>query len=249
MLFNNKIKTLKNIINNSEKIVFFGGAGVSTESGIPDFRSNVSLFKTIYGAELRPMDVLKRSFFVRHPEDFYKFYLSKMIHQNAKPNKAHKSLFELHKLGKLSAIITQNIDGLHHFNDDEYNSNVFELHGSVLNNYCVDCCKHYSLKYILEYNKYIPLCESCNGIIKPDVVLYEENLDPFTVHGAINKIKMADTLIVGGTSLLVQPAANLIKNFTGGNLVIINKGETPFDKYANLLINDFVGDVLSKAIE
>lgn len=245
MLFNNKIKTLKNIINNSEKIVFFGGAGVSTESGIPDFRSETNLFKTSSGIELHPTQILKRSFFLNHTEDFYKFHKSRMIHLNAKPNDAHLSLYNLSKLGKLSAIITQNIDGLHRIDNNE---NLFELHGSVLNNYCVSCCKHYNLEYILKSNQLIPKCIDCGNIIKPDVVLYEENLNPFTVHGAVNKIKSADTLIIGGTSLVVQPAASLIKNFTGKYLVIINKSKTQFDQNADLIINDSIGKVLSKSI-
>lgn len=233
------MKTLQNIIDESNSIVFFGGAGVSTESGIPDFRSPDGLYNQKY--DVPPEELLSHGYFFSHTEKFYEFYREKMICLDAKPNKAHIKLAELEKAGKLKAVITQNIDGLH---TAAGSKKVYELHGSVHRNYCLDCGKSYSAEDILA-SKGVPHC-SCGGLIKPDVVLYGENLDDATVNGALSAIENCDTLIIGGTSLTVYPAAGFVRYFRGKNLVLINMSSTPFDSEADMVIHDKVGEVLDK---
>lgn len=233
------MKTLQNIIDESNSIVFFGGAGVSTESGIPDFRSPDGLYNQKY--DVPPEELLSHGYFFSHTEKFYEFYREKMICLDAKPNKAHIKLAELEKAGKLKAVITQNIDGLH---TAAGSKKVYELHGSVHRNYCLDCGKSYSAEDILASNG-VPHC-SCGGLIKPDVVLYGENLDDATVTGALSAIENCDTLIIGGTSLTVYPAAGFVRYFKGKNLVLINMSSTPFDSEADMVIHDKVGEVLDK---
>lgn len=240
-----KINILVEILKKSKNTVFFGGAGVSTESGIPDFRSSSGIFNTKLNTHFSPEELVSHSFFYNNTEDFYEFYKTKLIYPLAKPNDAHISLVKLENLGKLKAIITQNIDGLHQMAGS---NSVFELHGSILRNYCINCKKFYNEEYILN-SKGIPLCNICSGIIKPDVVLYEESLDNKILKSAISAISAADTLIVGGTSLIVYPAASLIEYFHGDNLVLINKTPTPADKRANLVIHDSIGSVLSQTID
>ncbi len=231
--------TFKQIIEESDNIVFFGGAGVSTESGIPDFRSVDGLYNQKY--EYPPEIILSHSFFVEHTEEFFRFYRDKMLCLSAKPNTTHKALAALEKAGKLRAVVTQNIDGLHQAAGSK---NVYELHGSVLRNYCTKCGKFYGVEEIAS-SKGIPRCD-CRGVIKPDVVLYEEPLDDRCVNGAIKAIANADVLIVGGTSLTVYPAAGLIRYYKGDKLVLINKSPTEYDKAADLLINDSLGNVFSQ---
>ena len=233
------MSTLQKVIDESNSIVFFGGAGVSTESGIPDFRSPVGLYNQKY--DVPPEELLSHGYFFSHTEKFYEFYREKMICLDAKPNKAHKKLAELEKAGKLKAVITQNIDGLH---SAAGSKKVYELHGSVHRNFCLDCGKSYSAEDILASNG-IPHC-TCGGLIKPDVVLYGENLDDATVTGALSAIESCDTLIIGGTSLTVYPAAGFIRYFKGKNLVLINMSSTPFDSEADIVIHDKVGEVLDK---
>ena len=240
-----KIQEWTNIIKNSKIIVFFGGAGVSTESGIPDFRSADGLYSSKYERKFSPEEILSHSFFYSHTNDFYKFYKDKMIYTNAKPNYAHIVLAQLEKMGKLKAVITQNIDGLHQMAGSK---NVFELHGSVHRNYCTNCYKSYELDYIIN-SQDIPKCETCGGIIKPDVVLYGEPLDNDVINGALNAIKNADTLIIGGTSLVVYPAAGFVDYFRGKNLILINKSSTQYDNKANLVINDSIGKVLKSVFD
>ena len=234
-----KVKEFKNIINESNNIVFFGGAGVSTESGIPDFRSKDGLYNQNY--KFPPEQILSHTFFMSNTKDFYDFYRDKMNSLKYEPNITHIKLAELEKVGKLKGVVTQNIDGLH---QKAGSKNVYELHGSVLRNYCMDCHKFYGPEDIFN-SQDIPKCE-CGGVIKPDVVLYEEGLDDDAVRGAINAIMEADTLIVGGTSLTVYPASGLINYFNGKNLVLINRDVTPFDKVANLVINDSLGNVFKE---
>lgn len=229
---------LQQIINESNNIVFFGGAGVSTESGIPDFRSVDGLYNQKY--DYPPEEILSHTFFNAHTEYFYDFYRDKMLVLDAEPNAAHLKLAELEQAGKLMAVVTQNIDGLH---QKAGCKNVFELHGSVHRNYCTSCHKFYNAEYI-KSSKGVPRC-NCGGIIKPDVVLYEEGLDDNTVSGAINAIKNADCLIVAGTSLNVYPAAGFIRYFCGKYFVLINRDPTPADSMADLVIHDKVGKVLS----
>lgn len=230
---------LQEIVDNSKKIVFFGGAGVSTESGIPDFRSADGLYNQKY--DYPPEEILSHTFFMKNPEEFYRFYRDKMLCLTAKPNKAHIKLAEMEKCGKLSSVITQNIDGLHQAAGSK---NVYELHGSVHRNYCMKCGKFYSAEDILNSTG-VPKC-SCGGIIKPDVVLYEEGLDDATVTGAIKEISSCDTLIIAGTSLTVYPAAGMVRYFNGKYLVLINKAATQMDNLANLVIHDKVGETLDK---
>lgn len=234
-----KIKKLKQMITESDNIVFFGGAGVSTESGIPDFRSVDGLYHLKY--DYPPETILSHSFFIRHTEEFYEFYKDKMIYEDAKPNITHIKLAELESMGKLKAVVTQNIDGLH---QKAGSKNVLELHGSVLRNYCMNCNMFYDLDKIKEA-KGTPVCE-CGGIIKPDVVLYEEGLDDTVVSKAIYAISKAEMLIVGGTSLSVYPAAGFIRYYRGNKMVIINKAATPYDKEADLLIQTGLGEVFSQ---
>lgn len=230
---------LQKIINQSKNIVFFGGAGVSTESGIPDFRSVDGIYNQKY--DYPPEEILSHTFFINKTEEFYRFYRDKMLCLNAKPNKAHLKLAELEKSGKLTAVVTQNIDGLHQLAGSK---TVYELHGSVHKNYCMTCHKKYDAEFMLKTNG-IPKC-SCGGIIKPDVVLYEEGLDNNTVSGALSAISTCDTLIIAGTSLTVYPAAGFIRYFKGKNLVLINRDATSMDSSCDLVIHDKVGEVLDK---
>ena len=232
--------TLQEIIDASNEIVFFGGAGVSTESGIPDFRSVDGLYNQKY--DYPPEEILSHTFFVNNTAEFYKFYRDKMLCPNAEPNAAHYKLAQLEKAGKLKAVITQNIDGLHQAAGSK---NVYELHGSTLRNYCTGCGKSFPFEYILNSDG-IPLCDDCSSVIKPDVVLYEEALDSDTIKGAVNAIANADCLIVAGTSLTVYPAAGFIRYFNGKHFVLINMAETPMDNSADLVIHGKVGEVLSK---
>lgn len=227
--------TLQSIIDNSERIVFFGGAGVSTESGIPDFRSTDGLYNQKY--DYPPEQIVSHTFFVKRPEEFYRFYKDKMIFPKAKPNAAHKKLAELERAGKLRAVITQNIDGLHQAAGSQ---NVIELHGSIHRNYCMKCGKFFPLEAVTDCAN-IPKCE-CGGVIKPDVVLYEESLKTEDIEHAVYQIENADTLIIGGTSLSVYPAAGLVRYFKGRYIVVINKSELSAD--ADLVINDSIGKVL-----
>ncbi len=233
------IENLKSIINDSNNIVFFGGAGVSTESNIPDFRSEKGLYNAVSNYGYPPEEMLSRTFFKNNTEIFYKYYKENMLYLDAKPNNAHLALAKLEQQGKLKAIITQNIDGLHQLAGSK---NVIELHGSVHRNYCRKCKKFYDANYIKNSNG-IPKCE-CGGMIKPDVVLYEESLDYNSIEKAINYIENANTLIIGGTSLAVYPAASFINYFKGENLILINKTPTSYDKMATLVINEKIGEVL-----
>lgn len=230
---------LQQIIDNSKRIVFFGGAGVSTESGIPDFRSTDGLYNQKY--DVPPETILSRTYFDSNTEKFFEFYKDKMLALWAKPNAAHLKLAELERAGKLSAVITQNIDGLHQAAGSK---KVYELHGSVHRNYCMKCGRLYEAQYI-KNSRGVPVCE-CSGLIKPDVVLYEEPLDSDVFAGAQREITRADTMIIAGTSLTVYPAAGMVRLFSGGHLVLINRDPTPADKYADLVIHASAGEVLSK---
>jgi len=238
----NELMRLKDAIKKSNNIVFFGGAGVSTESGIPDFRSADGLYNIKYAYP--PETILSHSFFMQHTSEFYKFYREKLLHPDARPNKAHLALAELERRGKLKAVVTQNVDGLHFLAG---NTNVLELHGSCHRNYCMDCDKSYSLDHIIGSFD-VPLCE-CRGLVKPDVVLFEEALDARIMDRAVQAIRKAEVLIVGGTSLNVYPAAGLVQRYNGDMLVLINKTETTFDKYANIVIRDSIGETLGKAVD
>jgi len=232
-------KKLQQIIDTSKRIVFFGGAGVSTESGIPDFRSVDGLYNQKY--DTAPEIILSHTFFIKRTEEFYRFYRDKMLFLNAKPNAAHCKLAEMENKGILSAVVTQNIDGLH---QKAGSRNVFELHGSVHRNFCQKCARQYSAEYILR-SEAVPKCE-CGGVIKPDVVLYEEPLDYYVMEQAINHLSKADTLIVAGTSLTVYPAAGMIRYFNGDHLVLINRDPTPMDSNADLVIHAKVGETLKQ---
>lgn len=242
---NNEIEKLSKILKESSNIVFFGGAGVSTESGIPDFRSSGGLFNEKLNLTFTPEQLVSHSFYARHPREFFNFYKEKLIYPEAKPNAGHFALAKLEEIGKLKAIVTQNIDGLH---QKAGSKNVFELHGSVHRNYCVNCHAFYDVNYILHSTEE-PACTKCGGSVKPDVVLYEENLDDSVIRGAVDAISKADTLIIGGTSLVVYPAAGLIDYFRGKNLILINKSSTSADSKANLVINDSIGKILGEAIK
>lgn len=234
----NEISELQKIIDNTDNIVFFGGAGVSTESGIPDFRSVDGLYNQKY--KYPPETIVGHSFFMNHTKEFYDFYRDKLIIHGVKPNKAHIALAELEKKGKLKAIVTQNIDGLHQAAGSK---KVFELHGSIQRNYCMKCHKFYAGTDFIENCSGVPKCE-CGGIIKPDVVLYEEMLDDNCIAGAVKYISEADVLIIGGTSLVVYPAAGLINYFHGSKLVLINKAATSADREADIVIREPIGEVL-----
>lgn len=240
------MEEFKLLISKSNNIVFFGGAGVSTESNIPDFRSEGGLYKTEDNCEYSPEEMLSHSFFVRNTKDFYRFYREKMIYSSAKPNAAHTSLAKLESQGKLKAVITQNIDGLHQLAGSK---NVIELHGSVHRNFCTRCRKSFDLDYIVNFPETVPVCDHCRGVIKPDVVLYEESLDSDTIESAVDYISKAEILIVGGTSLVVYPAAGLIRYFRGKCLALINKSTTSFDNMADIIINDSIGKVLSEIVQ
>lgn len=233
-----KIAQFKQWIDNSDNVVFFGGAGVSTESGIPDFRSVDGLYNQSY--DYPPETILSHTFYIRKPEEFFRFYRDKMLFPDAEPSMPHIKLAELEQCGKLKGVITQNIDGLHQKAGSRH---VIELHGSVLRNYCERCGEFYGLDTIIN-SEGVPTCK-CGGRIKPDVVLYEEGLDENNINEAIRLIKEADILVVGGTSLGVYPAAGLIDYYRGDKLVLINKSSTPYDKKANLLIQDSLGKVFS----
>lgn len=237
-----KIENFQKIYDNSDSIVFFGGAGVSTESGIPDFRSQDGLYSQQW--KYPPETIISRSFFDANPVEFYRFYREKLIIKNIEPNTAHFQLAKMEEKGKLKAVVTQNIDGLH---QKAGSRNVFELHGSTLRNFCMDCGAEYGIDFIAESENSpdkLPRCSKCGGLVKPDVVLYEESLDQNVINGAVNAIKNADTLIIGGTSLVVYPAAGLIDYFSGKNIVLINKSATAGDARANLVIHESIGKVL-----
>ena len=240
----NKIEEFKKIVKESNNIVFFGGAGVSTESGIKDFRSKDGLYNQKY--DYPPEEILSHTFFMNDTEEFYRFYRDKLNCLDYKPNITHKVLAELEKEGKVKAVITQNIDGLH---QKAGSKTVYELHGSIYRNYCTKCHKFYGPEPIfnreltIDKNSYTPICSDCGRVIKPDVVLYEEGLDDDTVNGAIMAIANCDTLIVAGTSLTVYPASGLIRYFRGSNLILINRDKTAYDNMANLVINDSLGKV------
>ena len=234
-----KLDKLQQWVDGSSNIVFFGGAGVSTESGIPDFRSVDGLYHQTY--KYPPETILSHSFFMQHPDEFYAFYHNKMIALWAKQNAAHQKLAELEAAGKLRAVITQNIDGLHQLAGSR---EVLELHGSVHRNYCLKCGKRYDVLYIAG-QKGVPSCDRCGGMVRPDVVLYEEGLDSHVINQAVRYISSADMLIVGGTSLVVYPAAGLVDYYRGNKLVLINKSATSMDRHANLVIPGSIGDVLS----
>ena len=229
----------------NNNIVFFGGAGVSTESDIPDFRSATGLFSEKLNRNFSPEQLVSHTFFMRYPEDFFKFYKDKLIYEDAKPNKAHIALSKLEEMGKLNAIITQNIDGLHQMAGSR---NVFELHGSIHRNYCTKCGKFFNLEEMLNLGGIVPHCDNCGAIVKPDVVLYEEALDNSVVNKTINALSNADLLIIGGTSLVVYPAAGFIDYFNGDSIVLVNKSSTGYDSKASLIINDSIGKVLSQVI-
>lgn len=236
-----QMKRLQEMVDQSNNIVFFGGAGVSTESNIPDFRSADGLYQETY--KYPPEQVVSHTFFVQKPELFYEFYKSKMMFLDAKPNKAHKKLAEMEEKGKLKAVITQNIDGLHQLAGSKH---VLELHGSIHRNYCQRCGRFYDAKYVKE-SEGIPMCD-CGGIVKPDVVLYEEGLDSMTIQQSVRAISEAEMLMIGGTSLVVYPAASFIDYFNGKYLVVINKSATSRDAQADLCIQESIGEVLGKII-
>lgn len=228
----------REIVEGSDSVVFFGGAGVSTESGIPDFRSQDGLYNQKY--RYPPEQIISRSFFDAHTEEFYRFYRDRMLFEGVKPNQAHRKLAELEQQGHVKAIVTQNIDGLHQAAGSEV---VHELHGSVLRNYCMDCHAFYPLEYIIGSEDVVPRCEKCGGIVKPDVVLYEEPLDGEVIDRAVQAIADADVLVVAGTSLVVYPAASFIGYFTGSHLMIVNRTPTPLDRKAELCIQHSVGEI------
>lgn len=239
-----KINQLKELIAESSNIVFLGGAGVSTESGIPDFRSGAGIYNTESGTKYRPIDIIAHDFFIEHPEDFYDFYKRKLIYPDARPNKAHKALVRLERQGKLKAIITQNIDNLH---QEAGSKCVIELHGSVFRNYCMDCGKKFDIEYIAAQDN-VPHCDKCGGIVRPDIVLYEENLEHQNVDNAIKAVKKCDLMIIAGTSLTVYPAATFAQFLKHDRIVIINKSSTYMDLKALLTIHDNVGEVLDKCV-
>lgn len=236
-----EIEKLGTWILESKRIVFFGGAGISTESGIPDFRSAAGIYHQENKLSYSPEEILSRPFFNRHPEVFYDFYRTKMLHPEARPNPAHQLLAALEKAGRLKAIVTQNIDGLHQMAGSQ---NVLELHGSIHRNYCMSCHEFYTLDQVMQGPAPVPLCMACQGVIKPDVVLYGENLNEDTMERSIRAIAEADLLLIGGTSLTVQPAAHLVTYYQGGRTVLLNASSTPYDSRADLLITDPIGAVM-----
>lgn len=240
---NENVSKLIEIINNSNKIVFFGGAGVSVESGIPDFRSANGLYNQ--KQEIPAEVILSHSFFIDHPKDFYKFYKEKMIYLNALPNYCHKALAYLEECGKLSCVITQNIDNLHEMAGSK---NVLKLHGTEYSNHCMKCGKYFDINYVVN-SKDICYCDNCGGIVKPDVVLYEESLDEKVLEKAIRKIETCDTLIIGGTSLTVYPAAGLVRYFRGKNLVVINKSKSLNNLYPAICINENISELFEKVLK
>ncbi len=241
---NDKIQELSDIIKESRNIVFFGGAGVSTASDIPDFRSSNGLYSQKLNRNFTPEQLVSHTFFVQYPEDFFAFYKKNLVYPDARPNACHKALAQLEQMRKLSAVVTQNIDGLHQAAGSK---TVYELHGSVLRNYCTGCHAFYDADFILQ-SEGVPVCPKCGAVIKPDVVLYEEGLDDTILTASIRAISQADTLIIGGTSLVVYPAAGLIDYFHGKHLVLINKTATPADHKADLVINDSIDRVMEEAV-
>ena len=240
---------LKKILKDSDNIVFFGGAGVSTESNIPDFRSEAGLYNAQQSYGMSPEQMISHSFFMKDTNTFFDYYKNNMIYTEAKPNDAHLALAQLEEMGKLKAIVTQNIDGLH---QKAGSKTVFELHGSIHRNYCMDCGASYDLEYVMDTancDGFIPKCKKCGGTVKPDVVLYEEALDDEQISGAVDAIKKADVLIIGGTSLVVYPAAGFVNYFRGSKLVLINKSSTGYDGRADLVIHDQIGQVLGEAVK
>ena len=235
-----KVRKLKEIVDNTDNLVFFGGAGVSTESGIPDFRSTDGLYNMKY--KYPPETIVSHTFFVRRTEEFFEFYKDKMMVLDAKPNKAHYKLAQWEKEGKCRAVVTQNIDGLHQMAGSK---NVLELHGSIHRNYCTKCGKFFDASYV-KNSEGVPYCDACGGLVKPDVVLYEESLDSKTISDAVYAISHADVLIIGGTSLAAYPAAGMIDYFRGSHLVLINRSSTPRDNQADLVINDSIGEVFGQ---
>lgn len=242
---NQKVEQLAQILKSSNHIVFFGGAGVSTASNIPDFRSSNGLYSKKLNRNFSPEQAVSHTFFVRYPEEFFDFYKKNLVYPDAKPNDCHIALAKLEQMGKLKAVVTQNIDGLHQAAGSRV---VYELHGSVHRNYCTGCHTFYDSNYIMSADG-IPKCKVCGKTVKPDVVLYEEGLDQNVIEGAVKAISMADTLIIGGTSLVVYPAAGLIDYFTGKNLILINKSTTSADSRADLVINDDIAQVMKDAVE
>lgn len=239
----NQEQILADWIKDSKKIVFFGGAGISTESGIPDFRSAAGLYQAQHQSPYSPEEILSRRFFNRHPEVFFDFYKSKMLHLDARPNAAHLFLAKLEQNDQLEAIITQNIDGLH---TEAGNKKVWELHGSIHRNFCMGCGRFYSLDEVANSDDVVPRCDDCGNIIKPDVVLYEENLNENVITGAIEAMQQGDLLLIGGTSLTVYPAANFIHYFRGGRIVLLNSSSTPYDNQVDLHIKEPIGVVLER---
>ena len=233
------VEEMRGAVARAKKIVFFGGAGVSTESGIPDFRSVDGLYNQKY--DYPPETILSHSFFLRHTEEFYRFYRDKMLCLDAEPNAAHRKLAEWEAEGRLNAVITQNIDGLH---QKAGSKKVLELHGSVLRNFCMDCGEPYDVTFIKE-SRGLPRCTKCGGLIKPDVVLYEESLDPFVMEESVRCIREADMMIIGGTSLAVYPAAGLVHYFKGSCLALVNRSETPLDGRADIVCREKIGEVFS----
>lgn len=239
------IQKLIDILKESSRIVFFGGAGVSTASNIPDFRSSTGLYSQKLNKNFTPEQAVSHTFLTQHTEEFFEFYKKNLVYPDAKPNACHYALAKLEQMGKLDAVVTQNIDGLHQAAGSK---KVYELHGSVLRNYCVDCRKRFTASYVMEQEG-IPKCDQCGGLVRPDVVLYEEGLDEDIVCDAIDAIAQADTLIIGGTSLIVYPAAGLTKCFKGKHLVLINKSETDADHKADLVIHDNIAMVMQTAVD
>lgn len=239
------VKELTEILRKSSNIVFFGGAGVSTASGIPDFRSSNGLWNEKLNRNFSPEELVSHSMYMKYPEDFFEFYKAKLVYPSAEPNDAHRALARLEEMGKLKAVVTQNIDGLH---QKAGSKTVYELHGSVLRNYCETCHEFYDESFVLKAPG-VPVCAKCGGRVKPDVVLYEEGLDDIIINNAVNAIANADTLIIGGTSLVVYPAAGLIRYFRGQHLVLINKSATSADKNADLCIYEDIAKVLKQAVD
>lgn len=241
---NQKWEQLKKWIDESNNIVFFGGAGVSTESGIPDFRSEGGIFRAINTYGVRPEEILSHTFFEKNPKVFFQYYKETLLYPDAEPNDCHKALARLERMGKLKAVITQNIDDLH---QKAGSKNVLELHGTLYRNYCIRCGKQFDLEYVTA-ERGITRCDACGGIVRPDVVLYEEGLNQETLYRAVDYISKADVLIVGGTSLNVYPAAGLLHYYRGNRLVLINRTATPYDTQAALVITDNIAEVLRQVV-
>lgn len=245
---NNKeaIRELKKVLEEAEKLVFFGGAGTSTESKIPDFRSKEQgLYTTGKKEDYPPEIILSHSFFLKHPKAFYQYYWDNLVHEKAKPNKTHYALAALEEKGKLQAIITQNVDGLH---QKAGSRKVYELHGSIYRNYCMECHQEYGFDELIKSRGMVPTCSKCQGIVRPAVTLYEEPLNLSVIEGAITAIEQADVLIVGGTSLVVYPAAGFLEYFQGKKLIIINRENTPQDRRADLVIQGSIGEILAEVV-